>query len=70
MPECTNCGAAVSARYCRVFSPDSGDVRACPRCPDRTRVNGKVREARASRSDASGVSPEAAENVGRGSSDA
>lgn len=50
MPNCSNCGAFVTDSYVRVFTPrDRETVRACPRCPDKVRDGGKVREARAPR---------------------
>lgn len=51
MPHCQNCGAHVTKDYARVFTPnDVDEVRACPNCPDRIRVDGQVREARSTRS--------------------
>lgn len=51
MPYCSNCGGFVTADYARVFTPnDTDDVRACPDCPDRIRVDGQVRDARSTRS--------------------
>jgi len=36
MAKCDNCGAHVSEDFERVFSePGTGDVRACPDCPER-----------------------------------
>ncbi|WP_420191770.1 DUF7563 family protein [Haloplanus salinarum] len=48
MPECQNCGAHVTERYVRVFTPDDVDEpRVCPRCEDLTRDgDGTVRETR------------------------
>lgn len=55
MPRCQNCGNHVTPDYARVFSPDDVDgVRACPDCPDKIRVNGEIRDARASRGETSG----------------
>lgn len=58
-PTCENCGARVSTQYSLVFAPDSGDVACCPRCPDKTRVNGQVRDVRSNRSGARAVTEEA-----------
>lgn len=53
MAECQNCGNHVSDAYARVFAPDEvesdGEVRVCPQCPDRLRIDGKVRDARSVR---------------------
>ena len=47
-PECDNCGATVSDRFVRVFSPDGQSVRACPRCEDMTRdKSGRPRPTKA-----------------------
>ncbi len=47
---CQNCGAAVTDRYERVFSPaDVEGVRVCPHCDDKLREGSEVREARAPR---------------------
>jgi len=48
MPNCQNCGAAVSKRYVRVVTPrDVDEPLGCPRCPDMTRdKNGRVRKKR------------------------
>lgn len=48
MPECSNCDAAVSEAYVRVFAPPGAEtVAACPRCPDMKRgTNGRPREYR------------------------
>ncbi|WP_176819429.1 DUF7563 family protein [Halopenitus persicus] len=51
MSECRNCGAFVTDRYASVFTPrDVDQPRVCPRCPDRTRTGGDVREIRGTRS--------------------
>lgn len=55
MPDCENCGATVSEAYVRVFSRGGRDVRACPRCPDKVRQNGRVRDAKSSRENARAV---------------
>ena len=51
MPECLNCGSAVSNDYARVFSKrEDKAVEACPECPDKKRTHtGEVRDARATR---------------------
>lgn len=50
MPECQNCGSAVTARYVRVFAPpDEPTVRVCPNCDDIIRERGGIREARSTR---------------------
>jgi len=47
MPTCHNCGAHVTERYVRVFTPvDVDQPRACPHCEDKTRSDGKVRETK------------------------
>lgn len=58
-PACENCGARVSTQYSLVFAPDSGDVACCPRCPDKTRVNGKPTDVVGDRSSARAVREEA-----------
>lgn len=55
MPRCDNCDAYVSADYARVLEPDGETVRACPRCPDKVRVDGRVRDARSVRTSSHGV---------------
>jgi len=62
MPRCRNCDAYVSDDYARVLSRDGETVRACPRCPDKVRTNGRVRDARATRGDARAVREEASTN--------
>lgn len=69
MPECQNCGATVSDAYARVFSPGDG-VNACPRCPDKVRAGGQVREARGSRENARAVDNVPGETGERSDSDA
>ncbi|WP_435147191.1 DUF7563 family protein [Halobaculum sp. P14] len=51
MPDCENCGSAVSADYVRVFAPDDMEtVRVCPFCEDKIRDGtGDVRDARSTR---------------------
>lgn len=50
MPDCKNCGAFVTERYVRVFSPPELDtVRVCPRCEDMIREGAEVREAKSPR---------------------
>lgn len=50
MPECLNCERFVTRDYVRVFSPREMDtVRCCPKCEDKIRTNGEVREARSTR---------------------
>lgn len=49
MPECQNCGSHVTTDYVRVVSHDGEAVHACPQCPDRVRVGGEIRGARAPR---------------------
>jgi hypothetical protein len=45
MPTCQSCGAHVTDRYARVFTPDGIDEpRVCPHCPDMTREGADVRE--------------------------
>lgn len=47
MPRCENCDAFVTAEYVRVFAPDDHEtVRACPKCPDMVRDQGRVRPKR------------------------
>lgn len=55
MPRCENCGAYVSDDFVRVLSRDGDTVRACPRCPDKVRVDGRVRDARSVRTSSHGV---------------
>ncbi|MGM0388312.1 DUF7563 family protein [Natrinema limicola] len=50
MPECQNCGAFVTKRYARVFTPRGVDEpRVCPDCQDKIRDGADVREARSAR---------------------
>lgn len=50
MPRCQNCGNHVTPDYARVFTPtDVDQPRVCPNCPDKIRVNGHIRDARATR---------------------
>jgi len=45
MPECQNCGAHVTERYARVFTPEGIEhPRACPQCEDMTRGGADPRE--------------------------
>lgn len=47
MPECQNCGAHVTERYARVFTPTEHDApRVCPSCEDMIREKGGVRETK------------------------
>ena len=50
MPNCQNCGSFVTNRYARVFTPDGvEDPRVCPRCENKLRDGGEVRDARSRR---------------------
>ncbi|WP_449271448.1 DUF7563 family protein [Halobaculum saliterrae] len=47
MPECQNCGAHVTERYARVFTPEGiTEPRICPSCEDKTRGKHGIREKR------------------------
>lgn len=70
MPECENCGATVSEAYVRVFSRAGDDVEACPRCPDKVRQNGRVRDAKGSRENARAVHSVPGDTADRSGSDA
>jgi hypothetical protein len=50
MPTCQNCNSFVSKDFVRVFEPDGiKDPRACPKCVDKVRTGGKIRDARSRR---------------------
>jgi NAD-dependent SIR2 family protein deacetylase len=56
MPTCLNCNSVVTKQYVLVFAPPGFDrPRACPRCEDKTRTNGVVRDAKGPRSNARAV---------------
>lgn len=44
MPYCDHCGAHVSDRFARVFTDESGRLRACPECSANTGIEGAARD--------------------------
>lgn len=56
-PSCDNCGAHLTERYLRVWSPDGKSVPGCVHCPDKVRApDGRVRDAKSERQGTRGVS--------------
>jgi hypothetical protein len=49
MPYCTHCDAFVSPEFARVFSDETGDVRACPNCSANAGIASTMKERRAGR---------------------
>ncbi len=50
MAECQNCGAFVTDRYVKVFTPEQVDrPRVCPNCEDKIRDGADVRKPRSPR---------------------
>lgn len=50
MPTCGNCDSFVTSQYVRVFTPDDHDQpRVCPKCEDKVREGGTIRDAKSQR---------------------